>query len=264
MIAPLMIVLGLMLSTSQPPTPAPPVVGQEEQPASPSKSPKVNPDGSVPKPAPTQSAVPAAAQPTAEGHDADNQSNNQASEDWRIVLFTGILTLVAILQFIAMFVQSNYMRGSLAQTTRSVDLNMLQQRAWLTVEIREPAWLGPHGDVSDLGVCEVVITNCGLTPATKASIQFNGHVGGTAGLEDQLPSKLSTWRSSGQMHLPDMAPRAEHRLQFPVSRDGKQLPFITGVAEYQHSAGVGTGSTWFCVQFADQRKIYREGENQLR
>jgi hypothetical protein len=106
---------------SQPPSPTPLKVGQEQQNASPAEPADSGPDRGVPNRSTAQPALPVAPQPQAEPTDGNNQPNNEAPEDWRIVWFTGILTLVAVLQFIAMIVQSKFMRDGLIETKKAAE-----------------------------------------------------------------------------------------------------------------------------------------------
>ena len=105
----LLVFAGCALAQSQPPTPGEPETSQEQQPAG--ESEPQNRDQIDNTPAATSEEV---------RTEAAEQRDDEPSEDWRIVLFTGILTLVAVLQLVAMIVQSKFMRDGLTETKHSI------------------------------------------------------------------------------------------------------------------------------------------------
>ena len=71
------------------------------------------------------------------------QPKQKASTDWWLTVFTGALVLVAVMQFIAMHRQANYMRDNLAIAKSTADAALLNAQAavnavrpWISVDIR--------------------------------------------------------------------------------------------------------------------------------
>jgi hypothetical protein len=129
MIAPFALVLTLACAASQPPVPTPPKASQKQQQASPSKEQTASPNSDEVSSAPSVPALPVAPQSQPKPAQQSYQGNNETSEDWRIVLFTFMLTLVAIAQFFAMLRQSRHMRDGLVETRKATKATIDNARA---------------------------------------------------------------------------------------------------------------------------------------
>lgn len=125
----LTIALSVTVAGSQPPAPAPPVASQKQQPAGSSKAQPPDPNSGMSPAPPATSNLTVSPQSQTVAPKPSNQGNKEPSEDWRIVLFTATLTVVAILQWIAMLRQSKHMRDGLAQNERQIAINMLALKA---------------------------------------------------------------------------------------------------------------------------------------
>lgn len=106
-------------------------------------------------------------QPTTD--QSSSEQNTEPSEDWRIVLFTFILTVVAVLQLIAMAFQSHYMRRGLDEAKKSADAAALQ------AAFARQQLIGTLGAIlncevtqSDIGIL-VQFTNFGGVDARRVS-----------------------------------------------------------------------------------------------
>lgn len=103
---------AFLVAQSPPPPPAPTESAKEEQHAGPSEKPD------------TDSSQQSIVGPTQEAENAKPQGSergDKASTDWWITAFTGILTLVGIIQLVAMFKQASYMRQGLDATNKAAD-----------------------------------------------------------------------------------------------------------------------------------------------
>ena len=108
------------------------------------------------------------------GEDQRAKDNQKSSTDWWIVFFTGLLAVVAVLQFLAMHRQANYMRDGLALTKQSSDAATESARiAKATLELSQRA------DIS-IEKIEKVTTDDSfdrgfITPSTVLTISAKNH-----------------------------------------------------------------------------------------
>jgi hypothetical protein len=110
----------LLAQASQPPTPSAAPSGREQQSESSAKQNTGNPLAS---PTPTATASPVVSP------GPGNQGNQKPPQDWWIVTFTGLLTLVAFLQWLTMVRQSRHMRAGLIETRKAADAATVSAKA---------------------------------------------------------------------------------------------------------------------------------------
>ncbi len=108
----LMGLVAALVAQSPPPPPSPAKATQEKQQLS---------NGQIDSGNPSQKPItrPEGSDKYAESY--SNQSDDKSSTNWWIAIFTGILTIVGVLQYCAMRKQAGYMRRGLIETKRAVD-----------------------------------------------------------------------------------------------------------------------------------------------
>jgi hypothetical protein len=101
-----------------------------------------------------------------------SESRDKSSTDWWIVVFTGTLTLVGILQYWAMRKQAGYMRDALMETKRSADASNESERAAVLIEsiVGEPQSGGAQPYFSDRSVVVFTLKNFCATVAYNVKI----------------------------------------------------------------------------------------------
>ncbi len=280
------LVLALLALTvcalSQQPSPTPPKAGKEPQQGRSSKSSKADSREDKPKnPQPPDLSVTPQPQvkSTQSGQDKrDESSGNWWTSDWWIVIFTGILTAVAVFQIILMYRQSGYMRDGLEETKKATGAAMLSaeaakqnsdsfmnsERAWLILsDIRLVA--APHNWRNSVTFC---IHNCGKTPAFITAVYVNFA---------PVPILPEPWDCGGIRHLiPEGAPvppdtktqtlevyTQGHGLieadEITAIEKGDLGLYFLGKVEYRDIYQRGHQTTW-CLKYAPQNMIDRLGD----
>ncbi len=111
------------------------------------------------------------------------QSNNKTSSDWRIIVFTGVLAIVAVLQFFAMVFQYCVMNKQ-DSTAR------LRDRAY--VYFGNPTVISYPPNKPEVGGINIIAENVGNMPARIISIRC-GWIGSPASTIISDPFPLVKW-----------------------------------------------------------------------
>jgi len=238
----LAVLAGLVISSvaqSPPPPPTPAKAAKEKQQLSGSKTDSGNP---------SQQPIirPGGKDKYTEAQ--SGKSRDKSSTDWWIVIFTGMLTLVGILQYWAMRQQAGYMRDGLTETRRSVDaarasagaamksvalaeqVTTITQRAVILIEsvVAKPQIGGAHPYFSANSVLIFTLKNYGSTVAREVRAKGNIYYpGGVRNFSDKASSTIAPQGSNEWISDPMFFANPQQDRQITIANQGSE-----GVVRY--------------------------------
>jgi hypothetical protein len=179
--------VGLLTAMSPPPAPTKPV--QEPQDARPAERNKADGDRGSPQPPPASMNLPVPPKTQVESANASAGEGSDAATNRWIALFTGVLAIVAILQWVAMIQQARHAKASNRLGERAL---ILGRRSWAIVAGgNAPIFLGVQRVTVD-----ITLENLSDMPAVVT--RYGGSV-----LIGELPKDVvvrpEQWRRSGQV-----------------------------------------------------------------
>jgi hypothetical protein len=232
---------GVVMAQSHPPTPTPAKPGQKPQQERPAVSREAYGDRGAPEQPSTPTNLPVSPKAQLKASEAGNDQGSKAAADWWITSFTGVLAVVALLQWWAMRRQATYMQDALKET-RDSSREALEQtrrsnaateksneiaekamiyskRSWLVAtDDSRPPHFALDGNFSKYTL-QISVTNTGGVPALvqRQAIQIVFTKRGVPPPKPQLGENSEAIVTSGEVVVPnDSKPIPLAELQLPL------------------------------------------------